>query len=68
MSVSLTRAALVTSMTSRHQTLGYQLNAGEIEAIVNDIEIAINNNAATALADCAADVALFPADPNVPGG
>ena len=66
--MSVTRAALVTSMISRHQSLGYQLNAGEIEAIVNDIEVTINNNAGTALADVAADVALFPADPNIPGG
>lgn len=66
--MSQTRADLTSAMITRHQTLGYQLNASEIEAIVNDIQKVIVNDQATAVADCIADVALFPQDPQVLGG
>ena len=68
MPVSQTRTDLTTAITLRIQTLGHTMSAGEIEAIVNDVEKTINTDAGTALADCAADVASFPTDPEILGG
>lgn len=66
--MSQTRTDLTAKITLRIQTLGHQMSAGEIEAIVNDVQSVINTDAATALADCAADAASYPIDPQVLGG
>lgn len=67
MSVSQTRIDLIAAVATRTQNLGYEMNADEIEAIVNDIQKVIVTDSATAIADCTADMAAFPLDPNQGG-
>jgi hypothetical protein len=68
MSVSQTRTDLMASVSARVATLGHLMTSDEIEAIVNDVQKVIVNDNATAIADCTADVATFPQDPQVLGG
>lgn len=62
--MSQTRTDLITIVTSRVQTLGHVMTSDEIEAIVNDVQKVIVNDSATAIADCTADIGLFPQDPS----
>jgi hypothetical protein len=66
--MSQTRADLMTAVTLRVATLGHVMTGSEVEAIVNDVQKVIVNDNATAIADCTADVASFPQDPQVLGG
>lgn len=65
--MSQTRIDLTAAILSRTQNLGYNMNADEIEAIVNDVQKVIVTDSATAIADCTADIGSFPPDPNQGG-
>lgn len=63
---STSRTALVTAAQARLLTQGYQLDESQISALIDDIEVAINTNSSTVLADVAADLGIF-TDPPVEG-
>ena len=66
--MSQTRTDLVAKISARLGTLGHCMCPGEVVAIVNDVQQVIVTDSATAIADCTADIVLFPADPQVLGG
>jgi hypothetical protein len=66
--LSQTRTDLVAKIGARLITLGHIMGPGEVESIVNDVQQVIVPDNATAIADCTADIVLFPADPQVLGG